>query len=262
MKLSTVTILEHTDVGNDYRILVFDAPQTVEQTRPGQFVHLRIPNLETAVLRRPFSIYGAHGNALSILYKAVGRGTACMTHLQPGDSVNLIGPLGNGFPTDIGDATPALIAGGFGVAPLCLVAGALPRTGVVFIGGRTADDILLAQRFLEMRWDVRVATVDGSLGEKGMVTGPLDAWLHEQKRREQTVEMFACGPDGMLHAVSTRATTFGYRAWLSLDKHMGCGVGACLACVQMLRRPDGSTYQGRVCKDGPIFEAREIVWEV
>ena len=90
------------------------------------------------------------------------------------------------------------------------------------------------------------------------MTAALDPWL--RAHAAEALEFFACGPDGMLRAVGQRAVVGGWTAWLSLDKHMGCGMGACLACVQRLRRPDGAEYWGRVCRDGPIFEARQVVW--
>ena len=95
---------------------------------------------------------------------------------------------------------------------------------------------------------------------RSLVTEPLDRELARLKEEDEAAELYACGPDGMLRAVGERAIGAGCRGWLSLDKHMVCGVGACLACVQNLRREDGSTWIGRVCHDGPIFEAREIVW--
>ena len=107
---------------------------------------------------------------------------------------------------------------------------------------------------------MEIATVDGSEGVKGLVTVPLAAELKRVGASGAAAELFACGPDGMLKAVGEMARLSGFKAWLSLDKHMICGVGACLACVQKLRRSDGSTWVGRVCSDGPIFEAGEIVW--
>ncbi len=119
---------------------------------------------------------------------------------------------------------------------------------------------------------MQIATEDGSLGTTGLVTAALDAWLDEHERGGRAspqaatndppaLEWFACGPDGLMRAVGERAIARNCRAWLSLDKHMGCGIGACLACVQRLQTPNGSQYLGRVCCDGPVFEAREIVWE-
>ncbi len=255
----TCRVVSQTPLTSAYRALEVEAGEIVGSARPGQFVHLRVPGLERASLRRPFSIFGARDGLLKILYKTVGRGTEEMGRLRAGDEVQMIGPLGNGFPLEP-QGVPLLVAGGYGVAPLCFLASRLKQKGVLLVGGRTAADILACDLFEQMGWEVRVATQDGSLGEKGLVTAPLDRELGRLKTEGKTAELFACGPDGMLRAVGERALASGSRGWLSLDKHMVCGVGACLACVQNLRREDGSTWIGRVCHDGPIFEAREIVW--
>lgn len=251
------TILENRPVKSGYHILVCAAPSVAQASRPGQFIHLRVPGLHEARLRRPFSIYEADAEkgTVTFLYKVVGHGTGTLSSLSAGAGVDLLGPLGNGFPLDP-EGVPFLVGGGFGVAPLYFLAKKLPRKGILFVGGRTAGDILETDRFLELGWEVRIATQDGSLGEQGLVTAPLDAALAGCPK----AELYACGPDGMLKAVGDRAIAAGCRAWLSLDKHMVCAVGACLACVQALRRADGSEWVGRVCKDGPVFEAREIIW--
>ena len=181
-----------------------------------------------------------------------------MQDLKIGDSVSLIGPLGNGFPLALpATVIPVLVAGGYGVAPLYFLARHLPRRGVLFIGGAKAIDILLADEFRKLAWDVRIATDDGSLGVKGLVTVPLDSWLQEGKG---IPEFYACGPNGMLKAVGDRAIQGNWKAWLSLDRHMGCGVGACLACVQKVRL-NGQDTLARVCKDGPVFESRDVIWD-
>jgi dihydroorotate dehydrogenase electron transfer subunit len=230
------------------------------QVTPGQFIHLRVPRLDGAVLRRPFSVFKADATSLSVLYKQVGRGTQAMAAITKGEAVNIIGPLGNGFPDPDGDCFPVLVAGGYGVAPLYLLASRMRTTGILFVGGRSAVDILCVDLFEAMGWDVRITTEDASLGEKGLVTQALDAWL-ESGGTEKCPEFFACGPDGLLKAVGDRAIAVDRPGWLSLDKHMGCGVGACLACVQRILKTDGTIVWKRVCKDGPIFEAREIVWD-
>ncbi len=250
-------VLRQTLIAPGYRTLEIRMPRAfIDACRPGQFVHLRLPNIEASALRRPFSIYGAEGETLRLLYKTVGRGTARMNEWTEGTALQVLGPLGNGFPVD-GTALPVLIAGGYGVAPLSFLASRLPRTGIVLIGGRTADDILVRDDFTRLGWEVRVATQDGSLGKEGLVTCLLDALL---EKAAEPMELFACGPDGLLRAVGDRAIAHGLKGWLSLDKRMVCGVGACLACVQKLRRPDGTEWTGRVCEDGPVFESRAIVW--
>lgn len=254
----TTTILEHAVFQGDYRLLRLASSQIGPCVRPGQFVHLRIPRLEQAILRRPFSVFKADAQSVSILYKTVGTGTAAMRDLQPGEPVNLLGPLGNGFPMSSPESLPALVAGGYGNAALYLLAAALPVKGVAFFGGRTAMDILCVEEFEALGWDVRVATDDGSLGIKGLVTAALDPWLDAQE--DQKLELFSCGPNAMLKAVGERAIERGRTAWLSMDRNMACGVGACLTCVIKRRTEDGWEW-ARCCKDGPVFESKEILWD-
>lgn len=252
-------VIRQSPVTASYWMLELDADAIARTARPGQFLHLRVPGLARTSLRRPFSIAGACDGVLKIMYKTVGRGTEEMNRMSAGTEIQVIGPLGNGFPLEpLG--VPVLVAGGYGVAPLCFLASRLSQKGVVLVGGRTADDVLMCEEFERMGWRVKVATQDGTRGEAGLVTVLLDRELAEMKAGGRVAELYACGPDGLLKAVGARALAEGCRGWLSLDKHMVCGVGACLACVQNLRRPDGTEWIGRVCHDGPVFEAREIVW--
>lgn len=256
MRLEQGTLLKQEACGDHYRILTISTSAGAD-ARPGQFIHLRIPHLESSVLRRPFSIYRADAEQIAILYKTVGVGTDALARLPNGEPVSLMGPLGNGFPVPAADAVPVLVAGGYGVAPLWLLASRAERKGILFVGAAQAEDVLLVDAFRELGWPVEIATEDGSRGAEGLVTDVLDRWLAASG--DQVPEFFACGPDGMLKAVGERAVARGCNAWLSLDKHMGCGVGACLACVQKVRKDDGNGW-ARVCRDGPVFEARKIVW--
>lgn len=261
MNQEKTTVLEHTLSQGDYRLLKLAAPVIGPQVLPGQFVHLRIPRLEQAVLRRPFSIFKADDESVSILYKPVGRGTEAMRVIAPGDEIDLLGPLGNGFPTLGKNKTvPVLIAGGYGNAALYLQAKNLPVKGVAFFGGRTAGDILCVDEFKALGWDVRITTNDGSLGIEGLITDALDPWLDERKDRFQGLELFACGPNAMLKAVGDRAVENRVTAWLSMDRNMACGVGACLTCVIKRKTEDGWEW-ARCCKDGPVFNAEEIIWD-
>jgi len=260
MKQEQARVVEHYEFQGGYRLLRLVASEVGPQVQPGQFIHLLVPRLEAAVLRRPFSVFKANVAGLTILYKPVGRGTEAMTRMREGDAVDVIGPLGRGFPVPDPDAFPLLIGGGYGSAALYLQAARSVRKGVVFFGGRTARDILCADEFEALGWEVRIATEDGSLGCRGLVTDILDDWLAEHA---EPVEVFACGPNGMLRAVGDRFIGTGRNAWLSMDRNMACGVGACLTCVIRLRdsaAPDGWKW-GRCCKDGPVFNAREILWE-
>ncbi len=259
MNQEKTTVLEHRIFQGEYRLLRLSAPIIGPQVQPGQFVHLRVPRLENAVLRRPFSVFKADTEGLSILYATVGMGTEALTTVEAGEEVSLLGPLGTGFPMLGKDKTPVLVAGGYGNAALYLQAKNLPVKGVAFFGGRSAQDILCVDEFEALGWDVRVTTDDGSLGTEGLVTAALDPWLEEQKENFRTLELFACGPNGMLKAVGDRATEKGFTAWLSMDRNMACGVGACLTCV-IKRKTETGWEWARCCKDGPVFNAEEIVW--
>jgi len=249
----TATLTAQQPLTSGYVLLTLHAPRIAKQARPGQFIHARIPGLESCALRRPFSIHDTEGETLSIIYKRVGRGTEQLATLAPNTKLDLIGPLGNGFPLPRDGATPVLVVGGYGVAPLHFFARRLATTGHLFIGGRTSSDILCVDVFQKLGWTVHITTEDASLGTRGRVTDALLPWLAQHNA---PVEIFACGPDGMLRALSQLDVP----TWISLDKHMVCGVGACLACIQKIKQPDGSVAQLRVCHDGPIFEARSVVW--
>ena len=259
MQIEQARVLKHEQFSGDYRLLTLEAPVISALVEPGQFVHVRVPRLEQSVLRRPFSVYQAGSGRLGILYKQVGKGTEALARVVADEALNVIGPLGNGFPMPEPGTLPVLVAGGYGVAPLRLLASRLKDKGILFVGGRSAGDILCVQDFEAMGWLVQVATEDGSSGMKGWVTSALDPWLAAHPGEMMT--FYACGPDGMLKAIGERAVRRESIAWLSLDKHMGCGVGACLACVQKIRLPDGEEVLERVCREGPVFEAREIVWK-
>jgi len=237
------------------------APRVAPEVRPGQFVHIRIPHLNEALLRRPFSVYQAEGDRLSVLYKDIGRGTHAMSSLKIGESINLIGPLGRPYPIHQDGGFPVLVAGGYGMAALYLVARNQPTKGIAFFGGATATDILCVPEFEALGWEVCVSTESGEVGTQGIVTHTLDAWL-AREGAGKTMEFFACGPNAMLRAVADRAVRFNTTAWISMDRNMGCGVGACLTCVQKVRDQNGADWKwARVCTEGPVFECREIVWD-
>ena len=257
----TCNVLEHADIGAGYRYLALEAPAIVAEARPGQFVHLKVPALESSALRRPFSIFNADAASgkLELLYKTVGRGTAALNAVKPGDAVSVLGPLGHGFPTTC-EGTPLLVGGGFGVAPLYFLArklmeGAGTSAPKLFVGGRTKADLLALDRFGELGVEVHPATNDGSVGVKGLVTDPLDDELIALKTAGRSFELFACGPDPMLKAVAQRATGAQAPGWISMDRHMICGVGACYACIQKTVRGNS-----RCCIEGPVFRAEDLVW--
>lgn len=259
-------IVSHEDSAPGYRTLVFSAPQIAASVVPGQFVHVKVPRLDDAALRRPFSVFDADAEAgtLTVLYKIVGRGTEALAKESVGAEVEVIGPLGFGFPVKC-EGVPLLVGGGYGVAPLYFLAKRMLEKGDIqkpklFVGGRTKDDLLAVEKFRELGIEVFTATNDGSEGVKGFVTEPLDDELIRLREKAGRFELFTCGPDGLLKAVSDRALGTGSKGWISMDRHMICGVGACFACIQKLKRPNGEVWNARCCVNGPVFKAEEIVW--
>ena len=247
-------VIEHREIGAGYRYLVFAAPKMAAELQPGQFVHVRVPALETSALRRPFSVFDAENGQVTVLYKTVGRGTAALNAAKPGDEINVLGPLGHGFPLKC-DGVPLLVGGGYGVAPLHFLAKRLNSNPKLFIGGRTAADLLAIDKFKALGVEVFTATNDGSAGTKGLVTDPLDDELAKLREKGEAFELFACGPDPMLKAIAMRATGTGAKGWISMDRHMICGVGACYACIQKTVRGNS-----RCCIEGPVFAAEDLVW--
>ena len=254
----TVSILSNERAADAYFRLVLQAPQIAPLIQPGQFAHVRILPLKDALLRRPFSIFQTDGDTFSILYKTVGKGTDVLAKMRAGEELSVIAPLGHGFtiPPPGGD-TPLLVAGGYGMAAMFLLAQRSPQKGIVFVGGRRRVDILCENEFAAIGWEVRATTEDGSHGEKGLVTQPLVA---ELKQPGLPRKVYACGPTPMLKAVGKLAADFNVPAELSMDEHMCCGVGTCLACVIRVQAGDGWEYQ-RTCTEGPVYDSRQIVWD-
>ncbi len=258
----TVQIVSNERDTDSYFRLVLRAPQIAPLIQPGQFAHVRIPPLKDALLRRPFSIFQVAGDTFSILYKTVGKGTEALARMRAGEELSVIAPLGHGFTVPKpGGETPLLVAGGYGMAAMYLLAQRSPQKGIVFVGGRRRVDILCEKEFAALGWDVRVTTEDGSHGEKGLVTQPLLTELQKPKSEIQNPKLFACGPTPMLKAVGKIAEDFNVPAELSMDEHMCCGVGVCLTCVIPVKTGDGWEYQ-RTCTEGPVFDSRQVVWEV
>ena len=217
---------------------------TSEITNCGQFVNLK---LDGFYLRRPISVCDKDGDTLTLIYKVVGKGTGKMSEMKCGDTVRVLTGLGNGYDlTKSGDA-PLLIGGGVGVPPMYLLAKELIKKGCkvsVILGFNTKDEIFYKKEFAELGCDVTVTTVDGSHGVKGFVTDALP---------ESYSYFYACGPEPMLKAVYKATVTSGQ---FSFEERMGCGFGACMGC-------SCKTLTGykRICKDGPVLEKEEILWE-
>lgn len=248
-------ILSNKRLQGDYFQLDMHAPEIAQEAKPGQFVHVQIPDLEQRVLRRPFSIYDtdAATGRLSLVYKTVGEGTHKLCTIPAGGTLDVIGPNGKGFTVPSDHQKAILVAGGFGCAATFLLAKFAVVKPIVLIGGRSKIDILLLEEYQALGCDVRISTDDGSLGHRGLVTD----LLREALAEFPNAMVATCGPNPMLKAVAAIAPS----AEISLDQPMCCGVGACFACVVKLKAdtPDGWRY-ARSCMEGPVFNATQVWW--
>lgn len=214
-----------------------------KEVLPGQFMQAEVPGF---FLRRPISVCNTKKDTVTLVYRIVGSGTDVMSHMKEGETINLFGPLGNGFPID--DRDVLLIGGGIGVPPLLKTAEACLENNhkvTVVMGFNSEKEIILKEDFEKAGCLVSIATMDGSYGTKGTV---MDA-IQENHISEQFV--LACGPLPMLKAV-TNAYREGY---ISLEARMACGMGACMGCV--VKDKDGNSL--RVCKEGPVFRIGKVV---
>jgi dihydroorotate dehydrogenase electron transfer subunit len=214
-------------------------------------------------LRRPFSILDVDPAAgtFRLFLKVVGAGSRALADLREGEVAQCLGPLGVPFTAPEAGREALLVAGGYGIAPFNLFCRELKRDGGrarVFYGGRTAGDLQIRDLFDALGVPLVAATDDGSLGHRGRVTELLEAHLDAHGAGFQ---VYACGPDAMLHAVARVAARRGVPAQVSLDPWMGCGVGTCLGCVVRMQSADDPRPHYRcACTEGPVFDAREVVW--
>ncbi|MCX5777844.1 MAG: dihydroorotate dehydrogenase electron transfer subunit [Elusimicrobia bacterium] len=243
----TVTIIENKMVGPGYVRLVVDAQKMARNSRPGQFFMLRVPGV---FLRRPFSVYDADKGRLSFLYKIVGAGTEYLSLMKPGSSLGILGPLGTRYEFDaVSPGTiPVIVAGGTGIASLHFLAQRISQSGKLFYGARTKKDLLCLKEFRARKWQLHLATDDGSCGHKGLVTDMFKKFLAEQSSASSPLAVFACGPKLMLDAVTVAAAAHGIVSQISLESMMACGMGNCQGCAVKI----GNEYK-MVCKDGPVF---------
>ncbi len=249
-------IVKNLLVAKNYFQAIILAPQIAKAASPGQFVNVKVAQGPEPLLRRPLSIHSVKGKYLELLYEVLGKGTEILSRRRPGEMLDMIGPLGNGFdsPRLTVRGSQIIVAGGMGVAPLLFLAEKLKsRQVIVLIGARTESQILCEKEFKKLSCDVKIATDDGSCGFKGRVTDLLQHLLPAICHKPYAI--YACGPHPMLRELSRISRKCKIPAQVSLEEHMACGIGACLGCV--VKTKNG--YK-RVCKDGPIFNAEEIIW--
>ena len=249
------SIIENGVITEGVRRLRLAAPKIARIVQPGQFVHLRVSDTLDPLLRRPLSVAGADAakGTIDIVYRIVGRGTEHLATRRPGDELDCMGPLGNTFGINADQPKkPLLVGGGMGLAPLLYLAAELcPRPVAVWMGGRSSAEMFWAPLFTPLCENLKIRTDDGSMGEQGFAADGIEAVLtagHYDK-------IFTCGPKPMIRVVAIAALKANIPCEISLEDYMACGVGACLSCVCEA----SSGGHRKICVDGPIFQAGEVV---
>jgi dihydroorotate dehydrogenase electron transfer subunit len=244
----------------DYHLLAIESGALGQDARPGQFVMVKVAGSPVPLLRRPLSLHDAGPAGIEIFFKVAGRGTEILARKKPGDTVDVLGPLGNGFTvsSELTGKRTFLVGGGRGIAPLYFLARELRALGAlvtVFYGGRTVLDLPLRGKFEAAGFPLHCTTDDGSCGFHGLVSQGLGRELE----RERADFLFACGPDAMMRTIAGTARSMGIPSEFSLEAVMGCGIGACWGCVQRIRNGTGDGWV-KICEEGPVFRGDRIVW--
>ncbi len=273
MKFADSDILSIAEVGPDLRRIVIDNGYVAREASPGQFVMVRVRGAYDPLLPRPFSIHDVdpEEGTLEVVFKVVGLGTDILSRRRAGDKVGVLGPLGVPFDDDSSGRRPILVGGGVGVPPIHFLARRMAAGGVkpeVILGARTAGELIGLESFFRVGIEPVIATDDGSVGEKGFLTALLDESLKKGGPASiaQAASIRACGPYPMLRETARLARRRGADCQVSMEAHMACGMGVCLGCVTHAKGDGTKVEKGEemfltVCKEGPVFDARDILWE-
>jgi len=261
-------VISNVRLSPDYNVVSLGAAQIAELTLPGQFVMVKPGRGSDPLLRRPFSVFEilytprAQIEGFSILSKRIGITTSMLYDLVEGDVVSCLGPLGQSFELVDPPAEAWMVAGGVGLAPFATLTSALRAHGTkmkLFYGARSGAELFYADWFEHPDLQLVLATEDGSRGDRGRITMPLERELQQASDRD--VIIYACGPEPMLAAVATMASRYGRRSQVSVERTMGCGLGGCYSCVIPIRDPRGGQHYVRSCIGGPVFEGADIAWD-
>ncbi len=260
-KVLDAKVLAVYQVAPETYYMELEAPDIARLAVPGQFVHVRCSEAQEPLLRRPLSIHmvSRPKGVLALLFRVIGKGTELLAQRQPGDLVNLMGPLGRGFTLPLPGSRVAVAAGGIGAAPLVFLVQELANMKcqiTVYLGAKDKKSVLCDGQFEQMDAEVVVATDDGSLGWRGNVTDLMGR--HMDWRR--TAMTYVCGPKPMMQGIAAMLAEADVPGEVSLEEHMGCGVGACLSCSVKISH-HGKVTNKRACADGPVFPSWQVVWD-
>jgi dihydroorotate dehydrogenase electron transfer subunit len=260
-------VISNIHLSSEYNVIALAAPEIAERTLPGQFVMVKAGEDLEPLLRRPFSVFEilrSNGRVvgLSLLSKRIGLSTRRLFDATAGDCVQCLGPLGRPFAPVAGPMEAWLVAGGVGLAPFAMLAGQLRARNVavkLYYGARRAAELFYLEMFEQMGVGLVLATEDGSRGDHGRITVPLERDLKMLGGRT-SVMMYACGPEPMLAAVARLSVAYSLPCQVSVERVMGCGLGGCYSCVIPIRTAQGTWHHVRSCLAGPVFRGDEVLW--
>ncbi|KAA3633123.1 MAG: dihydroorotate dehydrogenase electron transfer subunit [Calditrichaeota bacterium] len=251
-------LVRKRDLKNNYYSITFKPFTSAKKCKPGHFIQLQIPKTDI-FFRRPMSIASVSSDGdIEVIFNVVGRGTKLLANLEKNDTVNILGPLGSSFSNPKKNEEVVIIAGGVGFPPLMyfateLVKSKFPAKQIhFFYGGRSKDDILEKSRIKKLGLNFYPITEDGTFGEKGLVTKPVERFINENEKSK--LRIYSCGPTGMLKAANEIGKKYNIPGELSLEAPMPCGVGICLGCIVELEKGG----HARVCAEGPVFQIGEV----
>lgn len=280
-------IVINEQISQDCWRIVLEAPPIASKVEPGQFINVKIGVANGPLFRRPFSVFRRvklRGGTLGIelIYKVVGRGTHLMTELRKGDVLDVIGPLGRGFEWRRDKRAHVLLGGGIGSSTLFMLGGEISKGtkeyGIqlhILLGAETQKTLILEKEFSALNGEVLVSTDDGTYGYHGLITEMLKSYINDGKIPSDCA-IYACGPESMFKALVPICRQHGIPAQISIERHMMCGIGACLTCVCKVDKksvlkhrdlksfhiqfvPDRDFGYALVCKDGPVFDMDEVI---
>jgi dihydroorotate dehydrogenase electron transfer subunit len=252
LHVGSYPLVKKEELAKGFYSFTLSCPAVAEAAKPGQFVNLKVPEFS---LRRPVSICEIDkvSGTLRLVFEVRGDGTEHLAMFEEGDQIDMLAPLGNGFAVSPAEKA-VVVGGGIGVPPMLELAKRFNGTASAVLGFRNAAASILEKDFRACCANTLLFTDDGSKGEKGFVTDGLKKLLS----REKPDVIYACGPEMMLKNVIRLADSSGIRCQVSMEQRMACGVGACYVCACRMVM-DGEEYYGHVCKDGPVFDSKQLV---
>jgi dihydroorotate dehydrogenase electron transfer subunit len=256
-KAFKASVVDNIKLIDDHFLITLHPEGKITKPKPGNFFMVAVDTGLDPLLKRPFSVHRWINGDFQLLYRVVGKGTGILSEKKPGNLLDILGPLGKGFPEPAKGRQVILVAGGLGIAPIFALAERIKKIHpLLFYGAKSKKEVLLIKQLRSLGLDPVISTDDGSLGNKGNTVNALKRYLTRHSSPVTRYVLYACGPELMLKSLSDLALKYDVKSYVALEQNMACGIGTCLGCVVRTRKG-----HKRVCKEGPVFPVEEIIWE-